>query len=204
MNQARPPISRALNLREPDVVPELDMLTSLLDRQSFPSVVEREILRARLAGHPLSLLVLDVDRLTALNARIGILAADGVLLELAKRLRAVVHRLDYAFRLGGGRFAVVRPGSEALDARELFEAFRAELEGHPIGDAGVISVSGGVAELLTRDDAESLVARAEAALANVKRSGRGTVSIASGSEDPPGSNGVLQATGSHGSRAAEG
>ena len=204
VNQARSPISRALNLREPDVVPELDMLTSLLDRQSFPSVVEREILRARLAGHPLSLLVLDVDRLTALNARIGILAADGVLLELAKRLRAVVHRLDYAFRLGGGRFAVVRPGSETLDARELFEAFRAELEGHPIGDAGVISVSGGVAELLARDDAESLVARAEAALADVKRSGRGTVSIASGSEDPPGSNGVLQATGSHGSRAAEG
>jgi diguanylate cyclase (GGDEF)-like protein len=204
VNQARSPISRALNLREPDVVPELDMLTSLLDRQSFPSVVEREILRARLASHPLSLLILDVDRLTALNARIGILAADGVLLELAKRLRAVVHRLDYAFRLGGGRFAVVRPGSEALDARELFEAFRVELEGHPIGDAGVISVSGGVAELLTRDDAESLVARAEEALANVKRSGRGTVSIASGTEDPPGSNGVLQATGSHGSRAAEG
>ena len=204
VHQARPPISRALNLREPDVVPELDMLTSLLDRQSFPAVVEREILRARLASHPLSLLVLDVDRLTALNARIGILAADGVLLELAKRLRAVVHRLDYAFRLGGGRFAVVRPGSESLDARELFEAFRSELEGHPIGDAGVISVSGGVAELLTRDDAESLVARAEAALANVKRAGRGAVSIASGNEDPLGSNGALQATGSHGSRVAEG
>ena len=146
--------------------------TSLLDRQSFPSVIEREILRARLASHPLSLLVLDVDRLTALNARIGILAADGVLLELAKRLRAVVHRLDYAFRLGGGRFAVVRPGSEGVDARELFEALRADLEGHPIGDAGVISISGGVAELLTRDDAESLVSDGpKSALAHAKRGG---------------------------------
>jgi diguanylate cyclase (GGDEF)-like protein len=204
VKHARPPITRALNLREPDVVPELDMLTSLLDRQSFPSVIEREILRARLASHPLSLLVLDVDRLTALNARIGILAADGVLLELAKRLRAVVHRLDYAFRLGGGKFAVVRPGSEGVDARELFEALRADLEGHPIGDAGVISISGGVAELHTRDDAESLSGRAEAALAHAKQSGRGTVLVASGDEDPFGANGVLQATGSHGSRAAEG
>ena len=124
------------------------MLTNLLDRQSFPAVLEREVVRARLASQPLSLLLIDVDRLTSLNARIGILAADGVLLELAKRLRAVVHRLDYAFRLGGGRFAVVRPGSEGVDARELFEAFRSELEGHPIGDAGVVSVSGGVAELL--------------------------------------------------------
>jgi diguanylate cyclase (GGDEF)-like protein len=187
----RPPIARALNLSEPDVVPELDMLTSLLDRQSFPSVLEREILRARLAGHPLSLLVLDVDRLTALNARIGILAADGVLLELAKRLRAVVHRLDYAFRLGGGRFAVVRPGSEGVDARELFEAFRAELAGHPIGDAGVISVSGGVAELVPRDDAESFAARAEAALGHAKRAGRGTVNVAN-DDDPPSANGTLQ------------
>jgi diguanylate cyclase (GGDEF)-like protein len=187
----RPPIARALNLSEPDVVPELDMLTSLLDRQSFPSVLEREILRARLASHPLSLLVLDVDRLTALNARIGILAADGVLLELAKRLRAVVHRLDYAFRLGGGRFAVVRPGSEGVDARELFEAFRAELAGHPIGDAGVISVSGGVAELVPRDDAESFAARAEAALGHAKRAGRGTVNVAN-DDDPPSANGTLQ------------
>jgi diguanylate cyclase (GGDEF)-like protein len=203
VHQAGPPIAKALNLREPDVVPELDMLTSLLDRQSFPSVIDREILRARLASHPLSLLVLDVDRLTALNTRIGLLAADGVLLELAKRLRAVVHRLDYAFRLGGGRFAVVRPGSEAADARELFEALRADLEGHPIGDAGVISISGGVAELLTRDDTESLAARAEAALGHAKRSGRGTVSIASGDEDPFESTGVLQATGSHGNRALE-
>src|SRR5262245_22742823 len=161
VESARPAISRALNLSEPDVVPDLDLLTNLLDRQSFPTVLEREILRARLAGHPLSLLMLDVDRLTALNARIGILAADGVLLELAQRLRAAVHRLDYAFRLGGGRFAVVRPGSEGADARELFEAFRAELAGHPIGDAGAISVSGGVAELVTRDGAESFAIRAD-------------------------------------------
>jgi len=181
---ARAPISRALNLREPDVVPELDLLTNLLDRQSFPAVLEREIVRARLGGQPLSLIVVDVDRLTSLNARIGILAADGVLLELAKRLRAVTHRLDYAFRLGGGRFAVVRPGSEAIDARELFEAFRSELEGHPIGDAGVVSVSGGVAELLARDDSDSFSARAEGALAHAKRERRGTVTLASSDEHP--------------------
>ena len=201
---ARPPVTRALNLAQPDVVPELDMLTSLLDRQSFPAVLEREILRARLASHPLSLLVLDVDRLTSLNARIGMLAADGVLLELAKRLRSVVHRLDYAFRLGGGRFAVVRPGSEAVDARELFEAFRAELSGHPIGDAGVISVSGGVAELLPRDDVESLAARAEAALGHAKRVGRGTVNVSHPGPQAPRAGGTLHLAGSVGETVLEG
>lgn len=188
---ARPPISRALNLREADVVPELDMLTSLLDRQSFSAVLDREILRARLAHHPLSLLVVDVDRLTWLNARIGILAADGVLLEVAKRLRAVAHRLDYAFRLGGGKFAVVRPGSEGGDARELFEAIRAELAGHPVGEAGVVSVSGGIAELVPRDDADALAERAEAALAEAKRTRRGSVVVAGTDGDPPRANGTL-------------
>jgi diguanylate cyclase (GGDEF)-like protein len=179
---ARPPIARALSLREPDVVPELDMLTNLLDRQSFPSVLEREIVKARLGNQPLSLLIVDVDRLTTLNARIGILATDGVLLELSKRLRGVTHRLDYSFRLGGGKFAVLRPGSEAVDARELFESFRADLSGHPIGDVGVVSVSGGVAELVTRDDAGSFVARAESALAHAKRELRGSVTLASGTD----------------------
>lgn len=182
---ARPPIARSLNLRRPDVVPELDMLTSLLDRQSFPSVLEREVVKARLANQPLALLVVDVDRLTTLNARIGILATDGVLLELAKRLRGVTHRLDYAFRLGGGKFAVLRPGSEAVDARELFEAFRGELAGHPIGDVGVVSVSGGVAELVPRDDAGSFVARAEAALARAKREIRGSVMLSGDDAEPP-------------------
>jgi diguanylate cyclase (GGDEF)-like protein len=180
---ARPPISRALSLRKPDVVPELDMLTSLLDRQSFPAVLEREIVRARLANQPLSLLVVDVDRLTTLNARIGILATDGVLLEVAKRLRGVTHKLDYAFRLGGGKFAVLRPGSEAADARELFNSLRTELSRQPIGDVGVVSVSGGVAELVPRDDAGSFVARAEAALSQAKHDVRGSVMLAH--EDEP-------------------
>jgi diguanylate cyclase (GGDEF)-like protein len=201
---ARPPITRALNLREPDVVPELDMLTSLLDRQSFPTVLEREIVRARLASQPLSLLVADVDRLTTLNSRIGVLAADGVLLELAKRLRAVAHRLDYAFRLGGGKFAVLRPGSEAAQARELFESFRTELERHPIGDVGVVSVSGGVAELMPRDDAGSFVARAESALAHAKRAGRGSVTMVDDDDQAARAQELLHVVLSPGEAAVEG
>jgi diguanylate cyclase (GGDEF)-like protein len=191
VQRARPPISRSLDLSDADVVPELDMLTSLLDRQSFAAVLEREILRARLAHHPLSLLVMDVDRLTWLNARIGILAADGVLLELAKRLQAVTHRLDYAFRLGGGKFAVLRPGSEGGDARELFDALRTSLENEPIGEAGHVSVSGGITELLPQDDRETFAARAEASLAEAKDAKRGTAVVTGDEGRTPKRNGTL-------------
>ncbi len=181
---ARAPVTRALNLREPDVVPEIDLLTNLLDRQSFHAVLEREIVRARLAGHPLSLLVLDVDRLTTLNARLGIAGADGVLHEVAKRLQGAIHHLDYTFRLGGGRFAVLRPGSEAVQAQELYEALRDDIARAPLveGDANAVSLSAGVAELVPRDDGESFSARAEAALSAAKQGGRGTLVVGDGAD----------------------
>ena len=172
---ARLPVTRALNLREPDVVPEIDLLTNLLDRQSFTAVLEREIVRARLAGHPLSLLVLDVDRLTSLNARLGLSAADGALHELAKRLQGAIHHLDYTFRLGGGRFAVLRPGSEAGQARELYETVVGELAANPLAEGEAVSLSAGVTELVPRDDADSFAARAEVALQEAKAKGRGTI-----------------------------
>ncbi len=175
---ARSPVTRALNLDEPDVVPEIDVLTHLFDRQSFHAVLEREIVRARLAGHPLSLVVLDVDRLTTLNGRLGLEAADAVLLELAKRLRSVIHHLDYTFRLGGGRFAVLRPGSEAVHARELFQSLEDDLARNPLPSADALTLSGGVSELVPRDDAGAFAARAELALTNAKQDGGGTMTIA--------------------------
>ena len=179
---ARSPVARALNLREPDVVPEIDLLTNLLDKQSFAAVVEREIVRARLAGHPLSLLMVDVDRLTSLNARLGLDGADAVLHELAKRLQGAIHHLDYTFRLGGGRFAVLRPGSESGQARELYETVCADIAATPLVAGEVVSLSGGVAELVPRDDAESFAVRAEAGLQQAKLNGRGTLVLGSGQE----------------------
>jgi len=172
---ARSPVSRSLNLREPDVVPEIDLLTNLLDRQSFNAVLDREIVRARLAGHPLSLLVLDVDRLTTLNARLGLTAADAALHELAKRLQGAIHHLDYTFRLAGGRFAVLRPGSEAGQARDLYETVVEELGANPLAEGETVTLSAGVAELVPRDDADSFAARAETALQEAKAKGRGAI-----------------------------
>ena len=169
VTRTRPAITRSLNLREHDVVPELDVLTSLYDRQSFEAILDREIARAVGARQPLFVLLVDIDRLTTLNARIGRLAADGVLLAVAERLRAHVDRLDYTFRLEGGRFAVVRLGGTASEGLELLASLRTLFGSHPVGEAGLIPVSGGVVEMLSHDDATSLSERAENALTEAKR-----------------------------------
>jgi diguanylate cyclase (GGDEF)-like protein len=172
---ARPSLERSLAVREPDPVPELDPLTQLYDRQAFHALLDREIHRVRLDDRPLALLMIDVDRLTTLNARIGHLAADSALSVVAERLRGVAGRKDYACRIGGGRYAVLMPGAQTREAESVFERLRGALADRPIGEAGIVSVSGGVAELLPTDDVAAFIARADAALNLAKGAGRGTV-----------------------------
>jgi diguanylate cyclase (GGDEF)-like protein len=172
--RARPAITRSLSLREHDVVPELDLLTGLYDRHSFETVLEHQIANVRFAGKPLFLLVIDVDRLTTLNAKIGRLAADGVLIALAERLRAHADSFDTTFRLVGGRFALIRRGGTASDVHAFFESFRDLVGNEHLGEAGFISVSAGFADLLPGDDATSLTERAEDSLADEKRLRRGS------------------------------
>jgi hypothetical protein len=59
-----------------------------------------------------------------------------------------------------------------------------------VREAGSVSVSGGIAELEVRDDVDSFVARAEAALTEAKRVRRGSV-VVSGSAERPKTNGTL-------------
>jgi diguanylate cyclase (GGDEF)-like protein len=175
LSVTRPALETALELREPDPVPERDPLTNLYDRPAFHALLEREISRARRAGDALALLVLDVDRLTTLNARIGHLAADGVLARIAGFLRDVAGPSDLSCRVGGGRLAVLMPGSDSRDAERLFERLQATLHRNQFEDAGTVTVSGGVAELLRADDAAAMIVRADAALGLAKGAGRDTV-----------------------------
>jgi diguanylate cyclase (GGDEF)-like protein len=172
---ARPALERSLTVREPDLVPELDPLTQLYDRQAFHGLLDREIARARRAEEPLALLMLDVDRLTTINAQIGYLAADSVLTEIASRLLGVSGKREIPCRIGGGRFGVLVPQGDSRSAERLFERLQVILRDRPISDVGIVSVSGGVAELLADDDAAALLGRADAALALAKGAGRDTV-----------------------------
>ncbi|HUF01220.1 MAG TPA: GGDEF domain-containing protein [Gaiellaceae bacterium] len=175
LSVTRPGLETALELREPDPVPERDPLTNLYDRPAFHALLEREIVRARRARDPLAMLVLDVDRLTSLNARIGHLASDRLLARIAGLLRDVAGPSDLSCRVGGGRFAILLPRGDSRDAERLFERLQSELRQHPFEDAGVATVSGGVAELLPTDDAAALIVRADAALGLAKGAGRDTV-----------------------------
>ena len=175
LSVTRPALETSLELREPDPVPERDPLTDLYDRPAFHALLDREIGRARGRREQMALLVLDVDRLTTINARIGHLAADDVLSTVARVLNDVAGPRDLPCRIGGGRFGVVLSQADSRDAERLFDRFQAALQERPLPNLGVVSFSGGVAELLPKDDATALIVRADAALGLAKSSGRDMV-----------------------------
>ncbi len=171
----RPALEASLELREPDPVPELDPLTELFDRRAFHALLDREIARARGRRESLAVLMLDVDRLTTINARIGHLSADGILVQIAALLRDVAGPHDLPCRIGGGRFAALLPHGNIHEAGSLFERVQAGLRERPFSDIGVVSLSAGAAELIPTDDAAAILGRADAALGLAKVSGRDTV-----------------------------
>jgi diguanylate cyclase (GGDEF)-like protein len=172
---SRPALETSLELREPDPVPERDPLTDLYDRPAFHALLDLEIARTRARREQLALLMLDVDRLTTINARIGHLAADEILATIARVLNDVAGPRDLACRIGGGRFGVVLSQADSRDAEGLFDRLQEALRERPLPNLGVVSFSGGVAELLPKDDATALIVRADAALGLAKSSGRDMV-----------------------------
>jgi diguanylate cyclase (GGDEF)-like protein len=171
----RPTLETSLELREADPVPERDPLTDLYDRPAFHALLDREIGRARGRREQMALLVLDVDRLTTINARIGHLAADDVLATVARVLNDVAGPRDMPCRIAGGRFGVVLSQADGRDAERLFDRLQVALQERSLPKIGVVSFSGGVAELLPKDDATALIVRADAALGLAKSSGRDMV-----------------------------
>jgi len=171
--RAAPMVENARRFREARLLADMDSLTGLHNQRYFHEALAREVRRAHRYGRALSLLVLDADLFKAVNDRIGHLAGDGMLAEAAQRIGSVVRAVDVACRVGGDEFAVILPESSLLDAEQLADRIQEAVSARPIGEAGIVRFSAGVAELKEREDAQALFERADQALYRAKESARG-------------------------------
>jgi diguanylate cyclase (GGDEF)-like protein/PAS domain S-box-containing protein len=105
-----------------------DSLTTLWNRRSFldQMVVQMEL--AARTTRPMSILMLDVDHFKDYNDRFGHLAGDEVLRGVAKVLREVNRRSDYAARIGGEEFGIILPETDTAGARRIAERFRESVD----------------------------------------------------------------------------
>ena len=159
-----------------------DGLTQALNHESLSTTVERAMQRAGEAPHPLSVLLLDLDRFKSVNDTYFHAAGDRVLRVFADRVRSTVRREDMLVRRGGDEFVLVMPGASETVAAQTAERLREGLENDPIaiGDDRRVhqTVSVGVATWDGAEDSAALEARADRAMYVAKNGGRNRVAVA--------------------------
>jgi diguanylate cyclase (GGDEF)-like protein len=173
-------IENARQFREARQLADLDALTGLHNRRYFHETLGRECARAHRYSRRLGLIVFDIDDFKDVNDRVGHLAGDGALAEMAERVRSVVRSADIPCRVGGDEFAVVMPESGLEQGEQLFQRLQAAIGGRGIGQAGLLHISAGVTELNPEDDSISFFERADAALYRAKDAGKGRAFAADG------------------------
>lgn len=173
-----PAIENARRFREARKLADLDALTGLHNRRYFHETLAREVDRAQRYQRRLSLVMVDVDGFKEINDRIGHLAGDAVLAEIAERVRQVVRSADVPCRVGGDELAVIVPEVEVGQARQLVGRIQRAVSSQPIARAGRVRVSAGVADLQPNDTPTSLFERADESLYAAKQAGKGKGGLA--------------------------
>jgi diguanylate cyclase (GGDEF)-like protein/PAS domain S-box-containing protein len=160
--------------RELEIRASTDQLTSCLNRAAVLDVLDQLLtvrLRARDVGA--AVVYLDLDRFKSVNDRFGHAAGDRLLKAAADRLRLAVRDGDSIGRIGGDEFLVVCPHVASAEAAlAIAERLASFLNHHvDVGPATVdMHASVGVAWTCEPLDGDTLIARADHAMYQSKRS----------------------------------
>ena len=172
----------------------VDAVTSLANHSSFQEFLRGEWRRALREASSVSVLMIDIDRFSEYNDRLGHQAGDECLVQIGRTIREIVKRPgDLVSRYGGEEFGVVMSRTDQQGALRVAQRVCAGIEGlaikHPESDVSpCVTVSVGVATSTPAADSNweelELVAGADTALENAKTAGRNRVAVADGAGDP--------------------
>jgi diguanylate cyclase (GGDEF)-like protein len=179
---ALPPVillQRSLLHQQLRAAARTDAKTGLLNAVAWQREADGWVRRARRAGVPAAVLLVDIDHFKRVNDRYGHLAGDELLAATASTLISHVRAGDVLGRFGGEEFVALLPGASQEQACWIAERLRERVRVIAIPSLGAeatVTISIGVAAL-GRDGNElfELLAAADAALYRAKQSGRDRV-----------------------------
>lgn len=155
-----------------------DSLTGLNNRLKFNQALAIEVLRAKRYHTPFALVLFDIDYFKDVNDSCGHQVGDNVLVRLSSIVASAVRETDLLARWGGEEFVIMTTGSDQLMAQNAAEKLRVIISQAAFDVIGNLTCSFGVAQYIDGDTAETLVARADAALYRAKQNGRNRVELA--------------------------
>lgn len=160
-----------------------DIVTGGYNRRGFEQALEAEISRAARYGHPVSLLVFDLDNFKAVNDACGHAAGDQVLREVLRGAMAAVREVDTVARFGGDEFCVLLPETSLKEACSAAMRLQEEVVASlalcfgPDSLQSRITLSIGIATSLSdiAISADELLSRADAHLYEAKHAGKNQI-----------------------------
>jgi diguanylate cyclase (GGDEF)-like protein len=158
----------------------MDPLTGMFNRRGFSEATARVIEREANAGRPVTVLIFDIDHFKSINDRFGHPAGDEILKLFSTVVINSLRITDISGRIGGEEFAALLPCSleegvlAAERVRETFAASGIAVDEGPVDTTVSIGVAGGPAGT----ELEVLLAAADTALYQAKRTGRNRVEAA--------------------------
>lgn len=155
-----------------------DPLTRLANRRYFSERYSEFFSLARRQGHPLSVVMLDIDFFKHVNDTYGHAAGDKVLQAFGELLQNDCREEDLPARFGGEEFIVCLPHVDIQQAVAFSERVRQKIRAQDILQTGEqITISAGVAGLNSQDSQDELINRADKALYRAKTEGRNRVVV---------------------------
>ena len=164
-----------------------DTLTGLPNRALFEDRLKRALLSVARDNRKIALLYLDLDRFKNVNDTFGHAAGDELVRQTAARLESSIRQVDTVARLGGDEFAIIIFDAKDIStAEELCERLLAEIN-KPFNLAGnEVFVGASIGVAISNGagaDPADLLRKADIALYEAKKNGRGRHQVFAGDMD---------------------
>lgn len=152
-----------------------DPLTGLSDHGALQQALRREFELSVRHGHPVGLVLLDLDGFKQVNDVIGHAEGDDVLRRTARCLERHLRQTDLLARLGGDELAVLLPHTDGEGTAQLASRMRAALADAELSGYAHVTASFGISVSTGAASVEALLRQADAALLESKALGGNTV-----------------------------
>jgi diguanylate cyclase len=147
-----------------------DPLTGACNRRAMDEAIANQLALAGRYGSKFAVVLLDIDHFKRVNDEQGHLQGDRILQKAASAIDETVRETDILARYGGDEFLAILPQTDLAGGGVLAGRIRARIE-----ERLPLTASVGVAACRPGDSAETLLARADAALYQAKSAGRNRV-----------------------------